>query len=184
MLMVIFVLILLQMADPLTALMYAVQVMNLLKTLILRTLRERKDSMVEPSPSRVEPFDNNSHECPSLVAEEPAVESSYDSSQYNAIADEADLSYATSVDKLMANGDHSCETASDANDTYNHRVKAANQAGIGKNSFGQSSNSSLRKSPGKFSRQSPALHLTPPSDKTRGTGSFIDSRSERVEAWQ
>ncbi|KAF9684686.1 hypothetical protein SADUNF_Sadunf04G0144400 [Salix dunnii] len=190
-----------QMADPLTALMYAVQVMNFLKTLILRTLRERKDSMVEPSPSRVEPFDNNSHESPSLscakdsedgnettelafVAEEPAVESSYDSSQYNAIADEADLSYATSVDKLMANRDHSCETASDVSYIYNHRVKAGNQAGIGKNSIGQSSNSSLRKSPGKFSRQSPALHLTPPSDKTRGTGSFIDSRSERVEAWR
>lgn len=31
-----------QMADPLTALMHAVQVMNLLKTLILRTLRNRK----------------------------------------------------------------------------------------------------------------------------------------------
>ncbi|XP_047334834.1 rho GTPase-activating protein 2-like [Impatiens glandulifera] len=32
-----------QMSDPLTALMHAVQVMNLLKTLILRTLRERED---------------------------------------------------------------------------------------------------------------------------------------------
>ncbi|KAJ6708236.1 hypothetical protein OIU85_028509 [Salix viminalis] len=190
-----------QMADPMTALMYAVQVMNFLKTLILRTLRERKDSMVEPSPSRVEPFDNNSHESPSLsrakdsedetettelafVAEEPAVESSYDSSQYNAIADEADLGYATSVDKLVANRDRSCETASDVNDTYNHRVKAGNQAGIRKNSIDQSSSSSLRKSPGKFSRQSPALQLTPPSDKTRGTGSFIDARSERIEAWR
>ncbi|KAJ6403194.1 hypothetical protein OIU84_015168 [Salix udensis] len=201
-----------QMADPMTALMYAVQVMNFLKTLILRTLRERKDSMVEPSPSRVEPFDNNSHESPSLshakdsedetettelafVAEEPAVESTYDSSQYNAIADEADLSYATSadeadlsyatsVDKLVANRDRSCETASDVNDTYNHRVKAGNQAGIRKNSIDQSSSSSLRKSPGKFSRQSPALQLTPPSDKTRGTGSFIDARSERIEAWR
>ncbi|CAA6660674.1 unnamed protein product [Spirodela intermedia] len=34
-----------QMADPLTALMYAVQVMNLLKTLILRTLRERQEAV-------------------------------------------------------------------------------------------------------------------------------------------
>jgi hypothetical protein len=32
-----------QMSDPLTALMHAVQVMNLLKTLILKTLRERDD---------------------------------------------------------------------------------------------------------------------------------------------
>ncbi|CAL0332140.1 unnamed protein product [Lupinus luteus] len=33
-----------QMADPFTALVYAVQVMNFLKTLITRTLQERKDS--------------------------------------------------------------------------------------------------------------------------------------------
>lgn len=32
------------MSDPLTALMHAVQVMNLLKTLIMRTLREREES--------------------------------------------------------------------------------------------------------------------------------------------
>ena len=35
---------LLQMADPLTALIHAVQVMNFLKTLILKTLREREES--------------------------------------------------------------------------------------------------------------------------------------------
>ncbi|XP_078435171.1 rho GTPase-activating protein 5-like [Wolffia australiana] len=34
-----------QMADPLTALMYAVQVMNLLKALILRTLKERQEAV-------------------------------------------------------------------------------------------------------------------------------------------
>ncbi|KAI4374322.1 hypothetical protein MLD38_012329 [Melastoma candidum] len=33
-----------QMSDPLTALMHAVQVMNLLKTLIMKTLREREDA--------------------------------------------------------------------------------------------------------------------------------------------
>ena len=35
------------MSDPLTALMHAVQVMNLLKALILRTLREREDAAAE-----------------------------------------------------------------------------------------------------------------------------------------
>ncbi|CAK7329128.1 unnamed protein product [Dovyalis caffra] len=190
-----------QMADPLTALMYAVQVMNFLKTLILRTLREREDSVVELTPSsRLEPFDDNGHGSPSLsctrdrdvenetteqafMAEEPVVESSYNSSQSN-VTDE-DLSYATSV--AIANGDRSCETASEVdlvNDTYDRRVKAGVQAGTGKSSAGQSSNSSLRKSPGKFSRQSSVLHLTPPTDKTRGIGSCIDSRSERIEAWR
>lgn len=33
-----------QMSDPLTALMHAVQVMNLLKTLIIKTLREREET--------------------------------------------------------------------------------------------------------------------------------------------
>lgn len=35
------------MADPLTALMHAVQVMNLLKTLILRTLKDREEAILE-----------------------------------------------------------------------------------------------------------------------------------------
>ncbi|KAG8644765.1 hypothetical protein MANES_11G162500v8 [Manihot esculenta] len=94
-----------QMADPLTALMYAVQVMNFLKTLILRTLRVRKDSMVEPTPiSRLEPFDENGHQSSSqscveatikdnektaqtFTAEEPVVESSCNYSQSNVITD-------------------------------------------------------------------------------------------------
>ncbi|KAI3791521.1 hypothetical protein L2E82_05307 [Cichorium intybus] len=37
-----------QMVDPLTALMYAVQVMNFLKTLITKTLREREGPVTEP----------------------------------------------------------------------------------------------------------------------------------------
>ncbi|KAG6761895.1 hypothetical protein POTOM_035134 [Populus tomentosa] len=200
-----YMLVLCHMADPLTALMYAVQVMNFLKTLILRTLREREDSVLDSSPSsRLEPFDENGHESPSLscaeggenenetieqafMAEEPVVEGSYNSSQNNFIADEEDLSYATSVDKLIANGDHSFGTATEfdlVNDTYSRRVKAGVQAGNRKNSAGQSSNSSLRKSPGKFSRQSSVLHLTPPTNKTRGISSFIESRSERIEAWR
>ncbi|KAI3706493.1 hypothetical protein L6452_24277 [Arctium lappa] len=50
-----------QMADPLTALMYAVQVMNFLKTLITKTLREREDPVIEPpSPAPPqEPSDEN-----------------------------------------------------------------------------------------------------------------------------
>jgi hypothetical protein len=37
-----------QMADPLTALMHAVQVMNFLRSLILRTLKEREEAAVAP----------------------------------------------------------------------------------------------------------------------------------------
>nr|GEY96304.1 Rho GTPase-activating protein 5-like [Tanacetum cinerariifolium] len=49
-----------QMVDPLTALMYAVQVMNFLKTLITKALREREDLVIEtyPDPPQ-EPSDKN-----------------------------------------------------------------------------------------------------------------------------
>ncbi|KAK4392060.1 Rho GTPase-activating protein 1 [Sesamum angolense] len=50
-----------QMSDPLTALMFAVQVMNFLKTLIVKTLREREDSLVEAGPTLLqsEPSDED-----------------------------------------------------------------------------------------------------------------------------
>lgn len=57
-----------QMSDPLTALMHAVQVMNLLKTLIIKTLRDRDDEeMCTYSPSSSctmlsdQEIDNNSN---------------------------------------------------------------------------------------------------------------------------
>ncbi|GJX45537.1 Rho GTPase-activating protein 5-like protein [Tanacetum coccineum] len=57
-----------QMVDPLTALMYAVQVMNFLKTLITKALREREDLVIEtyPDPPQ-EPSDkNNGDQGPTL----------------------------------------------------------------------------------------------------------------------
>ncbi|XP_019093406.1 PREDICTED: rho GTPase-activating protein 5-like [Camelina sativa] len=53
-----------QMADPLTALMYAVQVMNLLRNLIDKTLRERKiaSSHVDPCDNISEAEDNQQEE--------------------------------------------------------------------------------------------------------------------------
>ncbi|KAL3536098.1 hypothetical protein ACH5RR_004559 [Cinchona calisaya] len=61
-----------QMADPLTALMYAVQVMNFLKTLIVKTLREREDAVLEVVRApKLEPSDENGHHGASqLIAQE------------------------------------------------------------------------------------------------------------------
>ncbi|XP_047335285.1 rho GTPase-activating protein 2-like [Impatiens glandulifera] len=53
-----------QMSDPLTALMHAVQVMNLLRTLIIRTLRDREDAASS----------NYSSSCSSSSAEEMEME--------------------------------------------------------------------------------------------------------------
>ncbi|GMI64668.1 hypothetical protein like AT5G22400 [Hibiscus trionum] len=55
-----------QMSDPLTALMHAVQVMNFLKTLVIRALKEREDSVVKSTP--VSPF--VAQESPTHSAEE------------------------------------------------------------------------------------------------------------------
>ncbi|XP_071700720.1 rho GTPase-activating protein 5-like [Rutidosis leptorrhynchoides] len=56
-----------QMADPLNALMYAVQVMNFLKSLIAKTLREREDRVVESYPPVPrEPSDENGDQGPRL----------------------------------------------------------------------------------------------------------------------
>lgn len=59
-----------QMADPLTALMYAVQVMNFLKMLILKTLKERQDSAREDAcaPSS-NPHDHNGYQSPALLSD-------------------------------------------------------------------------------------------------------------------
>lgn len=55
-----------QMADPFTALMYAVQVMNFLKALIERTLKGREDSTLNPPSSNYSgPYDENGRESPS-----------------------------------------------------------------------------------------------------------------------
>lgn len=51
-----------QMADPLTALMYAVQVMNFLKTLIEKTMKDREDSILDVAAAlNLEPSDENGH---------------------------------------------------------------------------------------------------------------------------
>ncbi|CAN0879487.1 Putative pentatricopeptide repeat-containing protein At5g37570 [Linum grandiflorum] len=97
------------MSDPLTALMYAVQVMNFLKTLVIRTLKEREESMVEASnTSRPESSDENGHwscskpessdedtdepneDQKEFVSGEPEVESSSESSQGDDDDDEDD----------------------------------------------------------------------------------------------
>ncbi|KAJ0772075.1 putative transcription factor bZIP family [Helianthus annuus] len=66
-----------QMADPLTALMYAVQVMNFLKTLITKNLREREDAVIESSrgPPQEPPLDENGDQGPRLS---PHVQQNHD----------------------------------------------------------------------------------------------------------
>lgn len=146
----------LQMADPLTALVYSVQVMNFLKTLISKTLREREYSMVEPTEaSYLEPFDDDGDQRPSIscitytqkdneeketafIAQEPLRASFRNYSQNNETADGEEHSPIPSVYKQIS-----------AEDTP---TPARN------NDIGESSNSS----PGK--KINPYLLLTKPKE--------------------
>ncbi|KAF3439421.1 hypothetical protein FNV43_RR17699 [Rhamnella rubrinervis] len=168
------------MADPLTALMYAVQVMNFLKTLILKILKERKDSVIEPSPARhLEPSDENGHQSPSqpcmedniqdneemeqmLIGEEPVSGRSLDANQNdNLIKEEAD-SFMSCVEKLTLDGDGSCETSAQV-DTSINKAEA-----------------------GRVNTVTAGVEGTIGKSKTRGMSNLsrIDSRIELIEAWR
>ncbi|KAK7324856.1 hypothetical protein VNO77_28739 [Canavalia gladiata] len=176
-----------QMADPYTALMYAVQVMNFLKTLILRTLRERKDSVVESYPRfYLEPSDDNrSHRLvescqqdnpaenietqENIVLEETALEFSPESLQNNSSTGGESGYLTSSSENLVCNEDLYCEFPPKGN--------------MGKSKNGQSSRSNARKESKKTRSQQPVIHQTVPVEK-KGIGSLshMDSRSEQIEA--
>ncbi|XP_027341608.1 rho GTPase-activating protein 5-like [Abrus precatorius] len=175
-----------QMADPYTALVYAVQVMNFLKTLILRTVRERKDSVIESYPRLyLEPYDNENnilsdschqdipaenletHE--NFVLEKTVLECSSESLQNNISTGGESSNLTSSSDDLVCNEDLYCEFPPKGN--------------VGKSKTGQSSKSNARKETKKTKGQQPMIHQTVPVEK-RGNGSLncIDSRSEQIEA--
>ncbi|KAL5545818.1 hypothetical protein UlMin_005505 [Ulmus minor] len=136
-----------QMADPLTALMHAVQVMNFLKTLIIKTLREREDSVLETSPEpRPEPSDEDGHQSSSqpyhekdkeqdpdtgnecgkfFVTEEPALESPSRSTQDETITEDGSPNFLSSIENIFPGGNRSladscpCEVVSQVNSLIN-----------------------------------------------------------------
>ncbi|XP_061343989.1 rho GTPase-activating protein 5-like [Gastrolobium bilobum] len=75
-----------QMADPLTALMYAVQVMNFLKTLVMKTLREREESMTKSNHvSNLDTFGDDGHESSSQLIFKDGSESESDHSEEDTV---------------------------------------------------------------------------------------------------
>ncbi|CAL0304013.1 unnamed protein product [Lupinus luteus] len=178
-----------RMADPMTALMYAVQVMNFLKTLILRTLRQRKDSVVEPSPGFCsEPFDDNedhsdlfysfqqdaateNEEAGETFVSEKAVSECSPESLQNINSTEAECgSLVSSYEDLLWNEDLHSE--------FPPKGK------VEKSKTGQPGSSSTIKGLPKTKVQQPVIHGTMAVEKGISNLSLIDSRSERIEAWR
>ncbi|XP_022945867.1 rho GTPase-activating protein 5-like [Cucurbita moschata] len=195
-----------QMADPLTALMYAVKVMNFLKTLIEKTLKDREDSVVESAPVlRMNPSDEDGHESASrlyqdeqnevgneeaeaeqvFVAEEPAPESpSVDS----CTAKTGSQNLLTSIENVCP-----CEIVSEMNSLVNKEPETvlANQVRIPqscrRSSLDRSGSMNLKKGSRKANDQPVKVHTTGAGaqrGKKGGVVGRLNSRTELAEAWR
>ncbi|XP_022767049.1 rho GTPase-activating protein 5-like [Durio zibethinus] len=191
-----------QMSDPLTALMYAVQVMNFLETLIIRTLKEREDSMVDStSVSPLEPSDKNGQQSSSLlhkdvneevknkseggkafVAQEPAIDSPIHSAEENLTTECSSQSYLTSIENICAGSrslvddDCPCTVVSQVNTLANELQKGGHRGTSRKSKKrGQSSVSSLKKGSKKENVRS--------MGRGKRIVRHINSRAELFEAW-
>ncbi|KAK7404846.1 hypothetical protein VNO78_05852 [Psophocarpus tetragonolobus] len=174
------------MADPLTALMYAVQVMNFLKTLILRTLRERKDCAVESSPGFcLEPSDENGDH--SLCQQDDVAIENEEAGQ-TFVSDKTELECCPeSLQNYSTEGE--CGSLIDSSedlvceeDLY---CESPPKGKIGKSKSGQSSNSNARKGSKTTRGLQPVIHASVAVEK-KGISNLsrIDARSERIEAWR
>ncbi|XP_068662029.1 rho GTPase-activating protein 5-like [Aristolochia californica] len=197
-----------QMADPLTALMYAVQVMNFLKTLIIKTLREREDSVIDDAAAcHPDNCDENGHEGSSLpsiepprneelelvfVANEPILDNEPCTMEESGTTGDHDGNFQNSSDKAIHDSSP-LETPSRSEFLLKRRgaTSASNvpndwlQTRTSRNRSGQSSNSNIWKEPSKVNGQN-VVCLANPTEKSMGTSiiSRINSRVERVEAWR
>ncbi|XP_010912305.1 rho GTPase-activating protein 1 [Elaeis guineensis] len=201
-----------QMADPLTALMHAVQVMNFLKMLILKTLKERQEPTLEDfSVPHLDPSDENGHHSPQLhleccreeatdqvfVPEEPALGSPTHLAEENTPLDEAADSSQTTHDNAAPEGtavrstdELFCETPAHTDgSTADAEIAANGSNAVGANSrrtrTWQSSSFSHKKGSRKAKGNS-AIRGTWPTEKSKGASivSRINSKVERVEAWR
>ncbi|XP_020247251.1 rho GTPase-activating protein 1-like [Asparagus officinalis] len=155
-----------QMADPLTALMYAVQVMNFLKMLILRTLKSREEPILEaPSACQSSPSDENGHHSPKFHVEdsnEETVEQTFVHEEPLLVDDTSTKDHATDTSQISPETDLSIRR--------------------GKKSKLRNKNS--KKGSRRFNVQS--IRLAASEEKPKGISIVkpISSRAERVEAWR
>ncbi|AQK39316.1 Rac GTPase activating protein 1 [Zea mays] len=195
-----------QMADPLTALMYAVQVMNFLKMLVQKTLKDREESTPEDAllPQK-DPSDENGHQKPtvtldslleegsrrpSFAKEEPLLNSPGHSTDDKSNETNTDLGataaftaqtseVATGVEDSTSSGSQPAPAGPAAiADASGTTATNSLQAGKGSRSLNRRR---TRKGKGQS-----GTRTTPAAEKSRGASivSRINSRVERIEAWR
>ncbi|XP_062204306.1 rho GTPase-activating protein 5-like [Phragmites australis] len=193
-----------QMADPLTALMYAVQVMNFLKMLIQKTLKDREESHLEDaSLPQKDPSDENGHQKPSVtldshlrneegsrhpsfVNEEPLLNSpahsTEDKPKETNAAGGVTTAFTGQTSEVLTSteGSTSCSQLADLAVTYDASCATAVNSLQGKGS-----RSPNRRKTRKGKGQS-GTRAIPPAEKSRGVSivSRINSKVERIEAWR
>ncbi|KAL7137354.1 hypothetical protein ABFS83_10G085500 [Erythranthe nasuta] len=156
-----------QMSDPMTALMYAVQVMNFLKTLIVKTLKGREDSIVESAPSmQLEPSDEEEEEA--SVANE--IKTNATESKTN---NEETHGFVSCIENILSSdgkGVVGVDSGSGITQSRNGRSKSGrrNDSNYGK----------------KGSRKYSQVNGVAEKNKEIGINSFVNSRAERLEAWR
>jgi hypothetical protein len=191
-----------QMADPLTALMYAVQVMNFLKMLIQKTLKDREESNLEDaSLPQKDPSDESGHQNPSLtidsqpeevsgrpsfVREEPLLCSPTHSTEdkpsgINPVEGDSVACIVQTSNALMSmESSASCSrpplAASPTIDDATCTTAVNSLQGRGSRSL-----TSRRTRKGKRQCGTPTV---PPAEKSRGTSIVSRIRVERIEAWR
>lgn len=190
-----------QMADPLTALMYAVQVMNFLKMLIQKTLKDREESNLENAAlPQNDPSDENGHQKPSVsldshheegsrrpsfANEEPLLNSPAHSSE-----DKPTKTVVAEGNTAASNGQTS-EVLTNMEGVPNFSQPALAATADASNATaanslqckGNRSQNSRRTRKGKVQS---GTRATPTAEKSKGVSimSQINYKVERIEAWR
>ncbi|KAK3136154.1 hypothetical protein QOZ80_5BG0428900 [Eleusine coracana subsp. coracana] len=192
-----------QMADPLTALMYAVQVMNFLKMLIQKTLKDREESNLEDTAlPQKDPSDENGHQKltmildshpeegsrrPSFVNEEPLLNSPAHSTEDKP----SEICAAEGVTAAFTGQTREPRMSMEGSPTSQHPLAALTAIDDASdatpvNSLQAKGSRSLSRRRIRKSKSQSGTRAIPPAEKSRGVSivSQINSKVERIEAWR
>ncbi|XP_021716756.1 rho GTPase-activating protein 5-like [Chenopodium quinoa] len=169
-----------QMADPLTALMYAVQVMNFLKTLITKRLQDREDARIAPPcPSCAGPSDESGHQSPSQAC----------LGDYLEETEVSEPEHYSSDDEPVFDSPHDTKHSEDGDDSDDSPFHWQSFKGLQSSLkirtgplFQSSASIVVRKDPASLSGRPPVRPTEKP--KTMSNLSCVSSRIEHVEAWR
>lgn len=169
-----------QMADPLTALMYAVQVMNFLKTLITKRLRDREDAIDPPFASCAGPSDESGNQSPSqLCLGDYLGEETEGSEPEHYSSDDEPVFDSPHDTKQSEDGDESDDSPFHWQSFKGLQTSLKIRTGP---LFQSSASSIVRKDPLSLNGRPPVRSTEKP--KTMSNLSCVSSSIERIEAWR